>query len=99
MINLRTAITCIASGDQAIFIRRSIFNQIGGFADIALMEDIAISHRLRHLSRPARITSPATTSSRRWDEHGVIRTILLMWTLRLGYYIGIEPGRLKTLYK
>ncbi len=99
MINLRTAITCIASGDQAIFIRRSTFKQIGGFADIALMEDIAISHRLKHLSRPSRITSPAVTSSRRWNEHGIIRTILLMWSLRLSYYIGIDPGRLKTRYK
>jgi rSAM/selenodomain-associated transferase 2 len=94
LINVRTGITGIAGGDQALFVYREVFEKIGGFPDIRLMEDIALSRRLRRLSRPARIRQRATTSSRRWQEHGITRTIVLMWYLRLAYYCGADPDRL-----
>jgi len=99
MINMRTAITAIASGDQALFVTRQAFENLGGFPDIKLMEDIAFSRRLKRMSRPARIRQRATTSSRRWQENGVGRTILLMWYLRLAYYFGIDPDRLWQRYR
>ena len=99
MINLRTAITAIASGDQALFVTRQVFEKLGGYPDIKLMEDIAFSRQLKRLSRPARIRQRATTSSRRWQENGIARTVLLMWYLRLAYYCGVDPDRLWQRYK
>ena len=99
MINIRTAITAIASGDQALFVSHKYFARIGGYPEINLMEDIAFCRCLKDLSRPARIRQPATTSSRRWQEYGVARTILLMWYLRLAYYCGVDPDRLWRHYK
>lgn len=99
MINMRTAITDVASGDQALFVTRRTFEKLGGYPDIRLMEDIAFSRQLKRLSRPARIRQKAITSSRRWQEYGVTRTVLLMWSLRLAYYCGVDPDRLWQRYK
>ena len=98
MINLRSRLTGIATGDQAIFISREAFQRVGGFPDLPLMEDIAISRRLKRLCRPFCIATPAITSGRRWEQNGVIRTIVLMWRLRLSYYLGVEPALLAKLY-
>jgi rSAM/selenodomain-associated transferase 2 len=98
MINWRSRLTSIASGDQAIFVTRTAFWSVGGFPDLPLMEDIALSRKLKRLSRPCCIATPAVTSGRRWDYHGVLRTILLMWRLRLAYYLGAEPAQLALAY-
>jgi rSAM/selenodomain-associated transferase 2 len=98
MINWRSRLTGVATGDQAIFVTRAAFEAVGGFPDLPLMEDIAISRRLKRLSRPACIATPAVTSGRRWDNNGVIRTIVLMWRLRLAYYLGVEPALLAKRY-
>jgi rSAM/selenodomain-associated transferase 2 len=98
MVNLRSRLTCVATGDQAIFVSREAFAAVGGFPDLPLMEDVAISRKLKRLCRPGCIGTPATTSGRRWEHHGVLRTILLMWRLRLAYYLGVEPARLARRY-
>jgi rSAM/selenodomain-associated transferase 2 len=98
MINWRSRLTGIATGDQAIFVTRKAFAAVGGFPELPLMEDIAMSRRLKHLSRPACIATPVITSGRRWEHHGVWRTIVLMWRLRLAYYLGVEPARLALRY-
>jgi rSAM/selenodomain-associated transferase 2 len=98
LINWRSRLTGIATGDQAIFVTREAFLAVGGFPDLPLMEDIAISHRLKRLCPPACIATPVTTSGRRWDENGLIRTIMLMWWLRLAYYLGAKPARLALRY-
>jgi rSAM/selenodomain-associated transferase 2 len=98
MINWRSRATGIATGDQAIFVSRKAFEAVGGFPDLPLMEDIAISRRLKRLCRPFCIATPAVTSGRRWEHNGVLSTIVLMWRLRLSYYLGIEPALLAELY-
>ena len=98
MINWRSRATGIATGDQAIFVSRAAFLAVGGFPDLPLMEDIAISQRLKRLCRPFCIATPVVTSGRRWEHHGVMRTILLMWRLRLAYYLGVEPALLASRY-
>ncbi len=99
MINWRSRLTGIATGDQAIFVTREAFAAVGGFPDLPLMEDIAMSRRLKRLSRPACIATPVVTSGRRWEHYGVLRTIVLMWRLRLAYYLGVEPARLAHRYR
>lgn len=98
MMNLRSRITGMATGDQAIFVTRLAFEQAGGFAPIALMEDIALSKRLRRISPPACIDTPVITSGRRWETRGVWRTIALMWGLRLAYVCGVAPATLARWY-
>jgi rSAM/selenodomain-associated transferase 2 len=98
MINVRSRATGIATGDQAIFMTRDAFAAVGGFPDLPLMEDIAICRRLKRRCRPWCIGTPAVTSGRRWDNNGLLRTILLMWRLRLAYYLGAEPTRLAQWY-
>ena len=98
MMNLRSRWTGIATGDQAIFVRRDDFERIGGFPDIPLMEDIALSRALGRLSPPACISIPVITSARRWQRHGVLRTILLMWRLRFAYSRGADPADLAMSY-
>jgi rSAM/selenodomain-associated transferase 2 len=98
MINWRSRLTGIATGDQAIFVNREAFLAVGGFPDLPLMEDIALSRRLKRLCRPLCIAGPAVTSGRRWEQNGVLRTILLMWCLRLSYYLGVAPARLARHY-
>jgi rSAM/selenodomain-associated transferase 2 len=98
MMNLRSRLSGIATGDQAIFVRRAAFIAAGGFPEIALMEDIALSARLRRVGRPACLRQRVVTSARRWERHGVLATILLMWRLRLLYFLGVDPGRLARAY-
>jgi rSAM/selenodomain-associated transferase 2 len=99
MMNLRSGITAIATGDQAIFVKRDVFRAVGGYPDIPLMEDIALSKRLKRTGRPLCIRSHVITSGRRWETHGVWRTILLMWRLRLAYFLGADPARLAKRYR
>lgn len=98
LMNLRSCLTGIATGDQAIFVNRKSFEAIDGFPAIPLMEDIALSKKLKSLSRPMCITEPVVTSSRRWEQYGVWRTIFLMWQLRLAYFFGADPILLKKKY-
>jgi len=98
MMNLRSRLTGIVTGDQGLFVRRALFEQVGGFPEIALMEDIAISGRLRRLARPACLRPPLVTSARRWERDGIVRTILLMWLLRAAYRLGADPARLARIY-
>jgi len=99
MMNWRSRLSGIATGDQALFVRRPIFEQMGGFADMPLMEDIEFSRRLKRKGATAALTATVTTSFRRWERHGPFRTILLMWTLRFLYWIGISPSHLVKWYK
>jgi rSAM/selenodomain-associated transferase 2 len=98
-MNLRSRWSGIATGDQGIFVHRRLFESVGGFPDQALMEDIEISRRLKRIARPHCLTPPLTTSSRRWERGGVLKTILLMWGLRLAYWLGVSPARLASLYR
>ena len=98
LMNLRSRLTGIATGDQAIFVRRSVFESLGGFADLPLMEDVELSTRLRRHSAPACIQTPVITSGRRWEQHGVWRTIALMWWLRAAYYFGANIAALARRY-
>jgi rSAM/selenodomain-associated transferase 2 len=98
-MNLRSRVTAVCTGDQAIFVERSRFEAVGGFPPIALMEDIALSKRLRRGARPLCLRARAVTSGRRWEEHGVWRTMALMWWLRLCYFLGASPERLRRVYE
>jgi rSAM/selenodomain-associated transferase 2 len=98
LMSLRSRLTGIATGDQAIFVRRDAFEQVGAYPEIPLMEDIALSRALKRLSRPLCIREPVVTCSRRWEVNGIVRTILLMWRLRLAYAFGADPRRLARLY-
>ena len=93
-MNQRSRLTAVATGDQMLFVQKAVFAQTGGFEEIPLMEDVAYSKRLRRLSPPVIISEPVLTSSRRWEEGGVTRTVLRMWLLRLGYFLGVAPDRL-----
>lgn len=93
-MNQRSRLTAVATGDQMIFVQKAVFEHSGGFDVIPLMEDVAYSKRLRRLSRPAIISEPVVTSSRRWEEGGVIRTVVRMWLLRLAYFLGVAPDKL-----
>jgi hypothetical protein len=97
-MNLRSHLTGIATGDQAIFVTPAAFDTIGGFPAQPLMEDIAFSARIRHISRPAYIRARVTTSARRWRKQGILRTVFLMWRLRLAYFLGADPARLARQY-
>ena len=98
MMNWRSRISGIATGDQAIFVRRDVFNQLGGFAPIALMEDIELCSRLKKISVPACLKQRVISSGRRWQRHGVWRTIWLMWRLRFAYFCGADPHALAVQY-
>lgn len=99
MMNTRSRITGIATGDQGIFIKAGVFNKLKGFKAIPLMEDIEISKRLlAQYGRPVCIGEKLLTSSRRWEQQGIIKTILLMWQLRLAYFLGCKPETLARYY-
>ena len=98
MMNLRSRLSRISTGDQALFIRRTVFHELGGFADIPLMEDIEFSHRLKQRGPIAMLPSKVTTSFRRWERHGALRTILRMWGLRLLFWLGVRPEKLQYYY-
>jgi rSAM/selenodomain-associated transferase 2 len=98
MMNWRSRLSGIATGDQAMFMRRDVFEQIGGFPDQPIMEDLAMSARLLKFGAPACLMGPAITSGRRWDRHGALRTIFLMWRLRAAYFFGADPRALARRY-
>jgi rSAM/selenodomain-associated transferase 2 len=98
-MNWRSRLTGITTGDQGIFVQRQLFETVGGFPEIDLMEDIALSKILKRYDRPVCLRQPVLTSSRRWEERGVLRTILLMWRLRLLYLLGSNSKRLAHIYE
>lgn len=99
LMNWRSRLTGIATGDQGIFVRRSVFEQMDGFPDQPLMEDIELSRRLLKCSRPLCLKARLTTSGRRWDERGALRTVWLMWQLRWAYWRGASPAQLSERYR
>ncbi len=98
MMNLRSRLTGIATGDQGIFISRKLFEQVGGYPDQLLMEDIALCKELKKYQSPVTLREKMVTSSRRWEKNGVVRTILLMWILRAAYYFGVPADKLALRY-
>ena len=98
MMNLRSRLTHICTGDQCIFVRREVFEALGAYPRQELMEDIALSARLRRISAPLCLRQRCLTSARRWERRGVLRTIALMWWLRLQYACGVAPSRLARAY-
>ena len=98
LMNLRSCISGIATGDQGIFVTRNAFLVANGFPEIPLMEDVALSKVLRRRSHPCCLRQKLVTSSRYWEKNGIFRTILLMWRLRLAYALGANPGKLAKLY-
>jgi rSAM/selenodomain-associated transferase 2 len=97
-MNARSRLTGIATGDQAMFLTRAAYERIGGVPDLALMEDVALSAVLKRLGPPACLRARVLTSGRRWENGGVLRTILLMWRLRLAFFLGADPARLARAY-
>lgn len=98
MMNLRSRLTGIATGDQVMFVSQKLFREVDGFPEIPLMEDVAMSQSLKRISSPLCLRQRVLTSSRRWEKHGIISTILKMWWLRFTYYIGVDPARLARQY-
>ncbi len=98
LMNLRSRWSGIWTGDQAIFVRRTVFERLGGYPDIPLMEDVAFSRRLKRAGRGACLRSRVTASARKWEQEGAARTIVLMWTLRFLYLVGVTPARLHRWY-
>ena len=98
MISLRSRLTRVATGDQAIFVRRAVFERLGGFPEIPIMEDVAFCRALRKEGRIACLRSRVVSSARRWEQNGPVRTILLMWALKLLFLAGVSPATLKRLY-
>jgi rSAM/selenodomain-associated transferase 2 len=99
LMNQRSRLTGISTGDQALFVRREVFERLGGFAPLPLMEDVELTTRLRREGPLAALRQRVTTSARRWEENGVTRTILLMWALRLAWACGAAPERLARVYR
>ncbi|MEO6201795.1 MAG: TIGR04283 family arsenosugar biosynthesis glycosyltransferase [Nitrospirales bacterium] len=98
LMNLRSRWSGISTGDQTMFVRRSVFEELGGFANIPLMEDIEFSRRLKRVGTIASLRAKVITSFRRWEHHGPLRTIVRMWTLRAWYWLGWDPRRLQQYY-
>jgi len=98
LMNWRSCFSGIATGDQAMFMQRSVYLQVQGFPEIPLMEDVAMSRHLRQISPPVCLRAQVITSSRRWEQGGIIRTIFLMWCLRCAYALGVKPHWLKKCY-
>jgi rSAM/selenodomain-associated transferase 2 len=98
MMNWRSRISGIVTGDHAIFVQRAAFENMGGYPAIALMEDVALSMQLKRISRPLALRARVTTSARRWRQHGTLRTMLLMWRLRLSFFLGADPAKLARQY-
>jgi hypothetical protein len=97
-MNLRSRWSGISTGDQAIFVRRDVFDGLGGFAAIPLMEDIELTRRLKRRGRVAALRARVTTAARKWEREGALRTMALMWALRLLYVCGVPPARLHRWY-
>ena len=99
MMNMRSCITGVATGDQAIFVSLESIEIVGAYPRLPLMEDIVFSKRLRNLGWPACIKQPVVTSSRRWEDNGILQTMLLMWRLRLLFFLGVSADRLARQYR
>ncbi|MDG1772854.1 MAG: TIGR04283 family arsenosugar biosynthesis glycosyltransferase [Oceanicoccus sp.] len=97
-INLRSRLTSIGTGDQCLFVKKALFLQLGRFPEIALMEDVSLCKTLRQHSSPWVCIDKVLTSSRRWEQHGILKTVGLMWRLRLAYFLGASPDRLVKIY-
>lgn len=98
-MNVRSRLSGIATGDQGLFVRRDLFEKLGGFPEIDLMEDVALCHILKRQGPPLCLDAVLLTSSRRWEQRGIVRTIVLMWGLRLAYALGMSPVRLARWYR
>jgi rSAM/selenodomain-associated transferase 2 len=98
LMNRRSRLTGICTGDQGIFVRRTVFEALGGYPDIPLMEDVELSRRLKRRGRLVALPLRVVTSARKWEREGVVRTIVLMWGLRLLYALGVSPARLHRCY-
>jgi rSAM/selenodomain-associated transferase 2 len=98
MMNWRSRLSGIATGDQSLFVTRAAFDSVGGFPTIALMEDVVLSAKLKRIGRPCALRARVTTSARRWRRHGTLRTVLLMWRLRLRFFLGADPAKLARVY-
>ena len=98
LMNKRSCVTGIVTGDQTLFIKRSVYFDTGGFSDLPLMEDIEFSKRLKKHSKPICLNETVLTSSRKWEQHGILATIILMWRLRLLYFFGIPAKQLAEQY-
>lgn len=98
-MNLRSRLTHVSTGDQAMFMHHQLFDRVGGFDDIALMEDVAMSKKLRSLAKPVSSKMKVITSARRWKKHGVIQTVFKMWCYRFAYFVGVSPERLSQGYR
>lgn len=98
MMNLRSCVTNVATGDQAMFVNTEVFRQLGGFPEIALMEDVALSKKLRAISRPLCVCQPVSVSVRYWEKNGVLTSVMRMWYIRAAYLLGVSPDTLKNLY-
>lgn len=99
MMNLRSCLTSVATGDQAIFVNKQLFMAVDGYPQQVLMEDIQLSKNLRRQSDMACLKATVQTSSRRWEQYGITKTIVLMWGLRLAYFMGVPTGKLKAWYR
>ncbi len=98
LMNIRSRLTHIATGDQGIFVRRETFESIGGYPELDIMEDLELSRQLKRAGKVACLRNRVRTSARRWQKHGVTKTILIMWGLRLFHFFGIRPATLKAFY-
>ena len=98
LMNARSCFTSVATGDQGLFVYRRLFDELGGYPELPLMEDVALSKRLRKVMPVTCSALPLITSARRWQQRGVLNTILLMWWLRLAYVLGVSPARLRQWY-
>lgn len=99
MVNLRSCLSGIATGDQGIFVKRKIFESVKGYSNIPLMEDVDLSKKLKNISKPVCLKESLTTSSRRWEENGILSTVFLMWKLRFLYWFGVSADKLVVQYK
>jgi rSAM/selenodomain-associated transferase 2 len=99
LMNARSCFTSVATGDQGLFVDRRLFDELGGYPEFPLMEDVALSKRLRKIMPVNCSTLPLIASARRWQQRGVLKTILLMWWLRLAYVLGVSPTRLRQWYR
>jgi len=99
LMNARSCFTSVATGDQGLFVDRRLFDELGGYPELPLMEDVALSKRLRKVMPVNCSTLSLITSARRWQQRGVLKTIVLMWWLRLAYIVGVSPARLRQWYR
>lgn len=99
MINIRSSLSGVATGDQGIFVKQKTFESVGGYSKLPLMEDVELSKKLKRVDKPVCLKEELITSSRRWEHHGVFSTIFLMWKLRFLYWLGVSAERLALQYK